>query len=696
MNTQSKLASLGKAGLTKSARKVLLSGDSDPDLVAATKELLNTMLDASIADVKKKMGLAGTAFDPDEPRLHTGLLSLDLLIGGGIVSGGWYTIFGGEQSAKTTIAMMLMASIIAQGFDGKASYWDYEGSGSPDYIENILKSQGVKQTLSQIFGEVDPDTGEELTPPLVDYISTDVGEEFFEFYNRLKRMLPDKVKIGKNYFFLFPHDKQILKRFMSVYDKKYLTKHNKIKVPAENGMMQAIALLDSYPAMLSRYEDTDDGSNAMALQARMFSKEIKRIKGAMKKKRMTVFGVNQTRQRPATMFGCLHANTKVEFVDGTVHTMKNIVDQKIEGEVWSFNELTSEIEARRITDWHYNGDVEDRSHWMKIISRCSETGKGQAFVICTPNHEILTDNGWKRADEIRLTDKLVSKYYSANANFWMTKDGSSNFFSLSAKYVPEGMQYKLPREFRGMCADFDLTSEEHKRPVYVEVLRIEGGSDRAFRDKGKYDISVEHNHNYMVGNKSNGIIVHNSPEYEPCGEALKFFSDVRIKSTSRALLKGWGSGKGMTMDEKSVQFEGNDEYRFINLKVIKNKLGGLQYQDTFARIWIRDADGTAKGLDPVFDTWNFLKMLGMVGGQRNNMKFSEDCPLHGAKKCTWLAFKTLILGKKPEIKKQCIDLGVRPVDIRVWCKHQISKGTVLKKFALICAGKGDMVPDETD
>ena len=489
--TATKVASKTKSTkVTKSSKKALLVADDSAhnEAVALTKQLLNGLLDESIGDVKKKMGLAGTAFDPDEPRLHTGLVSLDLLIGGGIVSGGWYTIFGGEQSAKTTIAMTIMAAIIRQGFEGKASYWDYEGSGSPDYIESILKSQGVRQTLSQIFGENDPETGEQISPPLVDYISTDGGEEFFEFYNRLKRILPDKVKLGSKYYYLFPHDKKLLKRFKAVYDAKYLSKHNKIKVPAEDGMMQAIALLDSYPAMLPQQEDTDEGSNAMALQARMFSKELKRIKGAMKKKRMTVFGVNQLRQKPATMFG--------------------------------------------------------------------------------------------------------------------------------------------------------------------------------------------------------------NPEYEPGGEALKFFSDVRIKSTSRALPQGWG--KGPTMDEKSVEFEGNDEYRFINLKVIKNKLGGLQYQDTFARIWVRDADGVARGIDPVFDTWNFLKMLGIVGGTRNNMKFREDCPLHGAKKCTWLSLKALVLGNKKQVKETCAELGIKPVDIRLWCKKQLLNGKALKQFALICAGKGDVVADEDD
>lgn len=457
------------------------------DEIVGIKGALDGLLDEGLGKIRKNLGLSGSSFDPDEPRLHTGLLCLDVLIGGGIVSGGWYTLYGGEQSAKTTLAMTIKAALINQKFEGRASYWDYEGSGSPDYIANIIKSQGVKKSLSEVFGEHDPETGEQISEPIVEYVSTSEGEKFFEYYNRLARLLPDKVKIGRKYYYLFEHTKPNLKVFKGKYDQKYLTKHNKIKVRAEDGTLQAIALLDSYPAMLSAREDSDGGDGSLGSQARMFSDQIKRIKGKMRQKRITIFGVNQVRLQPMAM-----------------------------------------------------------------------------------------------------------------------------------------------------------------------------------------------------GN----------PEYEPGGQALKFFSDVRIRSSSRALSGAPGGfkanvkGNSAMTEEPSVQFDGTDEYRFINLRITKNKLGGFQNGDCWARIWVRDGDGQAQGLDPVFDTWNFLRMLNWVGGTRKNMKFAENVPLHGAKKCGWQEFKTLILGNKKEMKATCEKLGVKAGDIRAWCKKQVENGKAQRAMADILASKG--------
>lgn len=641
------------------------------------KEKVDQLFDPSLLldelqdQTEKKYGLSSTTMDRDEARLSTGLSALDLILNGGIVGGGWYTVYGGEQSAKSTLTMQLLSMITneVQRRNRKiaSSIFDYEGSSDPEYIGNIMQTLGLKGDPSTVFGVKDDDTGEWLVRPTIRYYSHDVGDDFFKYLGKIKRGLPDIEKHGKDYYYVFEHTKENKSRFAGLYDPKYLSKYNKIRIPAPDGFMQAVAICDSYPAMLPDGLDDDDRNEAMAEQARMFSTGIRKIRGGMRKKRMTVIGVNQLREKPATMFGCLHASTKVPFVDGRVHTMKEIVENKIGGEIWSFNEKTRKIEPRPIIDWHYNGDVSDKSHWMKIVTRCPETGNGQAFVICTPNHEILTDNGWKRADEVQHTDRLVSKYTSLrtgtvasflngiasgdssivadspnsgllklqdNQNpeyvqwkisklepfFDFTEYGASHngecyvtrgsdfvayskhvperepwklkfddlsfavlymddgclktgrenalfsfkrfkgdtaalaaiqalfneagfggtcsvdsglysmdleesrvFFERIRKYVPDCMQYKLPDDHKGHYVEFELEGETVVRPVYVDVISIEAGSDRAFRQKGKYDISVDVNHNYMVGNSANGFIVHNSPEYEPCGQALKFY-----------------------------------------------------------------------------------------------------------------------------------------------------------------------------
>lgn len=432
------------------------------------------LLDELQDQTERKYGLSSTTLDRDEARLSTGLSALDLLLMGGIVGGGWYTVYGGEQSAKSTLTMQLLSMITNEverrGRKIASSIFDYEGSSDPDYIGNIMRTLGLRGDPSTIFGIKDDDTGEWLVRPTIRYYAHDVGDDFFKYIGKLKRGLPDLEKHGKEYYYVFEHTKENKSKLAGLYDTKYLTRYNKIRVPAPDGFMQAVTIVDSYPAMLPDGLDDDDRNEAMAEQARMFSTGIRKIRGGMRKKRMTVIGVNQLRERPATMFG--------------------------------------------------------------------------------------------------------------------------------------------------------------------------------------------------------------NPEYEPCGQALKFYSDVRIKSTSRASVPygGFKLDKGIC-EEASVDVEGGkDIYRFVCLKTTKNKLGGIPNREIWARIWVSDANGQARGFDPVFDTFEYLKQLGLVSGTMANLKFDKATPLGNAKKITWLDFKLLVLGSKKEITEVCKRAGIKPGSIRSWVKKHCAKG----------------------
>lgn len=115
-------------------------------------------IDAEIDSMEKKFRLSSMAIDKDEPRFSTGLLSLDVALAGGLLGGGWYTCFGGEQSCKSTTAMTILSSVMAQkSFVGKASYFDYEGCVTED-MEVITKEGPVK--LRDILPSVIPAEGE--------------------------------------------------------------------------------------------------------------------------------------------------------------------------------------------------------------------------------------------------------------------------------------------------------------------------------------------------------------------------------------------------------------------------------------------------------------------------------------------------------------------------------------------------------
>jgi hypothetical protein len=275
--------------------------------------------------------------------------------------------------------------------------------------------------------------------------------------------------------------------------------------------------------------------------------------------------------------------------------------------------------------------------------------------------------------------------FDADGNFRLRKNEADVFFAKIRQYVPEPMQYKLPKEHRGYYKDFTLKASETVAEEFVEVTKIESGTKRLFRNRGKYDISVADNENYLAGSKDGGIIVHNSPEYEPCGEALKLYSDVRLKWSANALSsvsKDIGekiAGKGQIEEESSIMMKhGTDNYRYIKVRGHKNKLS-RPYLECWLRLWITDAKGDAQGFDPVFDTYMYLLSTGQVEGKRAKMrlKFKGN---EASRSMSWMDFKRLILGDRSTVKSICQDIGMKPVVLRDKCFAQMAAGTGIELY----------------
>lgn len=291
---------------TDSAPKQRRSKKSEVDLKESVSQAFFnpvSMARERLNKIERKFDLVSGVLSRDEPRFSTGLISLDLIINGGLVAGGWYTVFGGEQSCKSTLAMTLVASILRNNFQGYSAYFDYEGSVQFDYFEAILKNARVKVSAEDVFGEKDED-GNYVKDPLVYYASPDTGEQFFSSVAELERILPDKLCMKGQWYYVYPNTKENQKMLKGQYDKKYFAKHNKFRVPAPDGSLQAIILTDSYPAMNPEsMDEKEDGDNSLGLQARMFAKQIPRIKTKMKKKRIVIVGINQLRENIGVMYG---------------------------------------------------------------------------------------------------------------------------------------------------------------------------------------------------------------------------------------------------------------------------------------------------------------------------------------------------------------------------------------------------------
>ncbi len=110
--------------------------EAKPDIYGS----FNAVLD----EVARKMSDADTL--DDVVPMSTGSLTLDLIMGGGIRPA-MYTNFGPEQSAKTTGALLVMASAIKQNVP-IVSLRDFEGCVTRD---TLISCEGRNRRLDEIF-----------------------------------------------------------------------------------------------------------------------------------------------------------------------------------------------------------------------------------------------------------------------------------------------------------------------------------------------------------------------------------------------------------------------------------------------------------------------------------------------------------------------------------------------------------------
>lgn len=284
--------------------KVKKSKDS-AEVVVQTSQF-----DSILDKIEEDYNLSSASFDPAE-RQSTGQLTLDLMLGGGLAPG-WYTNVGMEQCAKTTSLIVMMAACIHSKVKIKVM-WDAEGStsASPEYVQNILEANRVNLNVEQVFGVRDK-KGSWAVPPVIRCYNSSVGEQFFDYIAKLSRLLPDKMKMGDQWYEIYDDivDAKGKVKAKAVdrckgleYDPAYFKKTGKCRVPVEDGSLQAFIMVDSYQSLVPESQDVDDPSNQLGAQASMYSKGLMRVKGKLAKKRICVFGVNTFRAIPMAMYG---------------------------------------------------------------------------------------------------------------------------------------------------------------------------------------------------------------------------------------------------------------------------------------------------------------------------------------------------------------------------------------------------------
>lgn len=110
------------------------------------------------------------------------------------------------------------------------------------------------------------------------------------------------------------------------------------------------------------------------------------------------------------LHGCVRYDTLIHFVDGSTHRIMDIVNNKLEGEVWGYDEINKKLVPSLITNWFNNGKSDD---WLKIKISQKNLGRGNncKIIYITSNHEFLCPdkNEYISADNLSINDNIL--YY---------------------------------------------------------------------------------------------------------------------------------------------------------------------------------------------------------------------------------------------------------------------------------------------
>jgi len=130
-----------------------------------------------------------------------------------------------------------------------------------------------------------------------------------------------------------------------------------------------------------------------------------------------------------------------------------------------------------------------------------------------------------------------------------------------------------------------------------------------------------------------------NPEYEVGGEAPKFYSDIRLQCRSCSNIYG----KGQVVEEPCWDGIGVDKYRYIKIATRKNKCFS-PFRNSVMRIWMEEKGDIGRGLDPVFDTYQYLIETGQIDEKSHGKKMVIKLEgLWTQRMWSWQEFKELIL-----------------------------------------------------
>jgi recombination protein RecA len=216
-------------------------------------------------------------------------------------------------------------------------------------------------------------------------------------------------------------------------------------------------------------------------------------------------------------------------------------------------ELLSQLDERALAAW-YCDDGTFGGHYRRW-------GHGKATICVAGLSQEDRELVAARCEELGMGRPTLSGH-----NLLFSGERTRRFQERIAPYVHPSMEYKLHPDLRGRFAwdappagDFrtDLASRSTLRPVGMRVLRkyrkpAPPPQHERPSKRRRYDLQIEGNHTYLVDH----VVVHNSPETQPGGRALKFYASQRLDIRRIETLK------------EGTEAVGNR----VRVKVVKNKV----------------------------------------------------------------------------------------------------------------------------
>jgi recombination protein RecA len=154
-------------------------------------------------------------------------------------------------------------------------------------------------------------------------------------------------------------------------------------------------------------KDELEGKNGMAHQARVMSVHTRIFRGRLMRSNCAAVFVNQVRTKPGV---CLRYDVPVLLPDGTTKKIGKLVHDRQKVSVATLDEKTNKVMVKEVSDFYrseYTGD------WYNV--QTAGGANGRRSVIVTPDHKILTPDGWVAADTLKIGDRVVTadiRYYT--------------------------------------------------------------------------------------------------------------------------------------------------------------------------------------------------------------------------------------------------------------------------------------------